>query len=319
MKKLITILLVVAMLLAMTVTAHADEEFTPTTYKTAQGTAVVDGVKDEAYEQSDVLVVEKGGLDRELLEGHATAKAWTLWDEANLYVYVEVNDTTPGGVPDETDSAWENESIEIYVDYENNKEFQNSLAASAEACQLRICRYPDSYPQITGQGLFQSQFAENTTFKVVDNGENGYIVEAAIKHSEYSMLGKIGFSVQINDDMNGDKVRDSIVYVDALQKDAWQFTDLLDTIELDGFVAPVVDTSSEETSSVEETTSTEETSSTEEITSTEDTSSETVSLGISSESENKTEPSLDFVMTIVVFALAAAAIAAIIVFTVKKK
>ena len=313
MKKLITILVVVAMLMSLTVVAYADEEFTPTTYKTAKGTAVVDGVKDEAYELSDALVVEKGGLDRELLEGHATAKAWTLWDEDCLYVYVEVNDTTPGGIPTDTDPAWENESIEIYVDYEDNKNFQNPLSGSLEGCQLRICRYPDSYPKITGVGALQSQFAEGTTYKVVDNGENGYIVEAAIKHSEYSMLGKIGFSVQINDDMNGDKVRDSIVYVDALQKDAWQFTDLLDTIELDGFVAPVEDTSSEETSSVEETTSTEETASVEE------TSSETVSLGITSEADKTTSPSLDFVMTIVVFVLAAAAIAGIIVFTTKKK
>ena len=121
MKKLITIIVVVAMLMSLTVVAYADDTFTPTTYKTAQGTAVVDGVKDEAYELSDVLVVEKGGLDRPLLDGHATAKAWTLWDYDYLYVYVEVNDTTPGGVPTETDPAWENESIEIYIDYENNE------------------------------------------------------------------------------------------------------------------------------------------------------------------------------------------------------
>ena len=100
-------------------------------------------------------------------------------------------------------------------------------------------------------------------------------------HSEYSLLGKMGFSVQINDDVNGDKVRDNVVYVDALQKDAWQFTDLLDTIEFDGFVAPSTDTSSEETSSVEETTS-------EEVTS-EETTSETATETTSSEATSSEE------------------------------
>ena len=323
MKKLITFIVALAMLLTVTATVYADDTFTPKTYKTAKGTAVVDGVKDEAYELSDVFTVEKGGLDRELLDGHATAKAWTLWDYDNLYVYVEVKDTTPGGVPTSIDPSWENESIEIYVDYEDNKSLMNPIAQSFEACQLRICRYPDSFPEITGVGANRAAFAEGTTYKVVDNGADGYIVEAAIKHSPTSLLGKMGFSVQINDDMNGDKVRDSVVYVDALQKDAWQYTDLLDTIEFDGFVAPVTETSSEETSSVEETASTEETSSdvvSEETSSTEtNETSSTASLEIPSQAQTTTEPSLDFVMTIIVFVLAAAAIAGIIVFTTKKK
>ena len=313
MKRMIIALIAIAVLLAMTTVAYADDAvFTPKVYKTAQGTAILDGVKDKAYELSDMFIVENGGLDRELLDGHATAKAWTLWDEENLYVYVEVNDTTPGGVPTKDDPAWENESIEIYVDYEDNKEYQNKLAASAEACQLRVCRYPESYPDITGEGLFQSDFAAGTTYKVIDNGTDGYIVEAVIKHSQYSFIGKIGFSVQINDDMDGDKVRDSIVYVDALQKDAWQFTDLLDTIELEGYVAPSQDTSSEDTSSADVS---------EEISSADinEEPSQTVSLGISSESGNTNSPKYDFVISITVFLLAAAAITGIVVFTTKKK
>ena len=312
MKRILTILVITAMLFALTAEVYADDvAFTPKTYKTAQGTAVLDGVKDEAYELSDVFTVENGGLDRELLDGHATAKAWTLWDAENLYVYVEVHDTTPGGVPTSDDPAWENESIEIYVDYEDNKNFQNSLAGSAEACQLRICRYPDSYPDITGEGLFQSDFAAGTTYKVVDNGADGYVVEACIKHSQYSLLGKMGFSVQINDDMDGDKVRDSVVYVDALQKDAWQFTDLLDTIEFYGFTPPTVSEDVSEEPSSEPAESAEQTSSAD----VSEEASETVSLGIPSE----TEPELDFVITMAVFVLAAGAIVAIIIFTTKKK
>lgn len=304
MKRIITVFVAILMLVITTVTVYADDAvFTPTTYKTAQGTAVIDGVKDEAYENSDMLTVEKGGLDRELRDGHATAKVWTLWDYDCLYVYAEVNDTTGGPAPNPTDDkAWEIESVEIYIDYENNKTLQNSLPSSAEACQLRICRYPDSYPDITGEGLFRFEFAEGTTYKVIDNKENGYIVEAAISHSKTSFTGKMGFSLQINDDADGDKVRDNVVYVDALQKDAWQFTDLLDTIEFEGFVAPEP-TSSEETVSVEETSSAEA----------------TASLGtVSLDTPQQSQATLDPVISLIVFALAAGAIVLIIVFTTKK-
>ncbi len=315
MKKFLTILLAAALSVTMAVTAYADDTFTPKTYKTAQGTATVDGVKDEAYEKSDVFVVDKGGLDRELRDGHATAKVWTLWDYDCLYVYAEVNDTTPGGVPTESDPSWENESVEIYVDYENNKNLMNPIAQSLEACQLRICRYPDSFPDVTGVGANRFSFAEGMTFKVVDNKENGYIVEAAIKHSETSFTGKMGFSFQINDDADGDKVRDNIVYVDALQKDAWQYTDLLDTIEFEGFVAPEKPpVSSEETSSADEIDSVVETSSADEP------DSETPSLGLTSSTEAPMrEATLDPVISIVVFVVAAAAIAAIILLATKKK
>ena len=235
MKKIISIViaLVMVMTMGMSVFAEVDTYF-PFLFKTANGTPTIDGVRDEAYEASDMIDIMQPGLMDLPLEGHATAKVWTLWDDTNIYVYAEVNDTTPQtGAATEVD-PWMLDSVEVYLDFANTKASNAYMHEQELTGQFRFCRTAE-YAEVSGVGLYTDEAKDKVEFKVIDNGAEGYIVEAAIPHRDLAQ--KVGFSFQINDDMDDDMVRDITVYTKMDGYMACQMNYVYDTLDLEGCTA----------------------------------------------------------------------------------
>ena len=234
MKKLVAIVLMLAMLFAISTTAFAyiDTSF-PFLFETQKGTPTIDGVRDEAYDASDMIDIMQVGLMDLDLDGHATAKVWTLWDDTNIYVYTEVNDTTPGDSWCEGIDPWVIDSVEIYVDFKNTKDPKTEMHDEELTGQIRFCRTSVDY--ITGEGQYTKEVKDNIEYKVIDNGTAGYIVEAAIPHRDLAQ--KMGFFVQVNDDMNDDLVRDVSVYTKMDGYLACQYNYVFDTLNLVGCTA----------------------------------------------------------------------------------
>lgn len=235
MKKTVVFIIAVLVAMTMSVTAFAEvDTYFPFLFKTANATPTIDGVKDEAYEGSDMIDIMQPGMLDLALEGHATAKVWTLWDDTNIYVYAEVNDPTPATTYSEGTDPWMLDSVEVYVDFANTKASNAYMHEQELTGQFRFCRTAE-YPEVSGVGMYTDEAKDNVEFKVIDNGTDGYIVEAAIPHRD--LAKKIGFSFQINDDMDADQVRDITIFTKMDGYMACQMNYAFDTLELEGCTA----------------------------------------------------------------------------------
>ncbi len=236
MKKLTAILVVMAILVTMGTTAFAEIDTTmPFIFKTAKATPTIDGVRDEAYGASDAIDIKQYGLSDSFIEGHATAQLWTLWDDNFIYFYAEMNDPTPSNQYFEGMSGWMIDGVEIYVDCANIKTDSSARIQDQElTAKYRFYRTPtrNGYDISCPMGM---ELGDKVQYKTVDNGVDGYIVEAAIPVRDLS--GKIGFCFQINDDMNDDQLRDISVFTKDAGYLACQFNYVFDTLELEGCTA----------------------------------------------------------------------------------
>ncbi len=236
MKKYLSLFLVFLLVLSVAAPAFAvspDELTKPILFKAAKGTPVLDGEMDDLYKESSQILVRTGGPNAELPEGYATGTAYTLWDDGHIYVYIEVADNTPGSAPTDGVGGWECDSVEVYVDYANNKTNDDALDGSPYAAQIRFSRY-EEYKQFGTIGDAHSYIDPALEYKVVNSADK-YIIEAAIPCKDISKI--IGFALQLNDDMNADLKRDATVYIRPTQNTAWGYTSVLDSLELVGCTA----------------------------------------------------------------------------------
>lgn len=236
MKKFLSLFLVFLLVLSVTAPAFAvspDELTKPILFKAAKGTPVLDGEMDDLYKESSQILVRTGGPNAELPEGYATGTAYTLWDDGHIYVYIEVADNTPGSAPTEDVGGWECDSVEVYVDYINNKTNDDALDGNPDAAQIRFSRY-EAYKECGTSGGAHSYIDSALEYKVVSTADK-YIIEAAIPCKNISKI--IGFALQLNDDMNADLKRDATVYIRPAQNTAWGYTSVLDSLELVGCTA----------------------------------------------------------------------------------
>ena len=83
----------------------------------ASGTAVIDGTVDAAWSNATVYTLTKSSGT--LPSGHVLSATWQgLWDATNLYVLVNVTDDV---LLQYVTNPWEGDSVEVYVDADNNK------------------------------------------------------------------------------------------------------------------------------------------------------------------------------------------------------
>ncbi|PZD97204.1 hypothetical protein DNH61_03770 [Paenibacillus sambharensis] len=166
-------------------------EHPPTSESANQGTAVyatpvVDGSVDEAWSRAKAMPVNRYQTAWQGAAG--TAKA--LWDDQNLYVLVQVTDAQL----DKTSvNAWEQDSVEIFVDQNNGK---TSFYQDDDG-QYRVNF--DNETSFNPESL-----AEGFVSAVQKTGTN-YTVEAQIPLDSISPAegDKLGFDVQINDAKDG--------------------------------------------------------------------------------------------------------------------
>ena len=190
MKKLGSLALAALLVAALSVSASA-----ASTSSAAQGTATIDGKKDDIY-ACDPLIIntdENGGASQ-----GATGKVWTAWDASNLYVYAEITDAAVTAQADVT-TAWSNDSVEVYI----NLSGEEGAIADINAAQIT---YGPSFESIQGGGLYRENNIDNikTAYTYTDYG---YTVEIAIPWgSEYSPKAdaKITVACGINDDTDKD-------------------------------------------------------------------------------------------------------------------
>ena len=159
--------------------------------KAKYGTPKIDGEIDDLWNNTEEFITDVVVIGS---TNNAKATVKTMWDEQYLYVLTIVNDPT---LNKSSSNAWEQDSIEIFVDENNNK----SETYQDDDAQFRV---NFANEQSFGAGASPDRFI--TATKVVPNG---YIVEIAIrwKTIKPSAGMMIGFDCQVNDaDVNGSRV-----------------------------------------------------------------------------------------------------------------
>ena len=153
-----------------------------------KGTPVIDGeFDDEAWKTADELPVAiKVGAK-------ASASAKILWDDEYLYVLADVKDSVLNKA---SSDAWEQDSVEIFVDENNNK----TSTYEADDKQYRI-NFENTH-SFNGTKCVE----ENIKSEVVVT-EDGYKIEAALKWTDIAPVegAKVGLDIQVNDADNSGK------------------------------------------------------------------------------------------------------------------
>lgn len=158
-----------------------------------KGTPVIDGEMEEIWNNAPELFTDVW------VEGSqgAQATARVLWDDGYLYVFAKVRDTL---LSKSSANPWEQDSLEIFVDQNHGQ----TGSYEPDDGQYRVnFDNEQSYNGMASADNFV------TATKVI---EGGYVVEAALQLDPTWIKGgaKIGFDVQVNNDEDGDGVRDSV-------------------------------------------------------------------------------------------------------------
>lgn len=179
-------------LAALLVTALGASAAAASTSQAANGTATIDGKKDNIY-ACDPLAVEIDETTGAKTEKGATGKAWTAWDDKNLYVYVEVTDAKVTA-KDKVTSIWQNDSVEVYI----NLEGKDGKIADINAGQIT---YGPSFTKLAGGGKYQAAHLDDIQ-KAFTYTDTGYTVELALPWDNFDAKegATLGFSIGIDDD-----------------------------------------------------------------------------------------------------------------------
>ncbi|GGK90245.1 beta-xylanase [Sphaerisporangium melleum] len=152
----------------------------------AKGTPVVDGVPDALWTKAPEVTTAtwvQGG-------GGATAKVRALWDAGHLYVLARVTDAH---LSEESQNAWEQDSVEIFADPGNGK----TKGYDDDDGQYRV--------SFTGRqtvgGTFDAAGVRDNLVSAAKTVPGGYVVEASIALPTItpSAGDLLGFDVQVND------------------------------------------------------------------------------------------------------------------------
>jgi endo-1,4-beta-xylanase len=159
-----------------------------------KGTPVIDGEEDEVWADAEEIVTDVWVVG----SSGATGVAKTLWDDENLYVYVTVTDPL---LSKASENVYEQDSFEVFLDENNAK----TTTYEGDDSQYRI--------NFDNEASFNGNAKAEKLTSATKLTDDGYIVELAIQFDtvvpEEGML--IGFDIQVNNDEDGDGVRDSVV------------------------------------------------------------------------------------------------------------
>ncbi len=156
----------------------------------------------------------------------ASATAKVLWDEENLYILADVKDSV---LNKDSGDAWQQDSIEIFVDENNAK----TGAYQDDDKQYRV-NYVNEH-SFNGTKCVEENF--NTEVTVT---EEGYVVEAAIKWTDITPAvgALVGLELQVNDADESGKRAGTLSWADNTGN-GWSSTEVFGTIILtDGSNVP---------------------------------------------------------------------------------
>ncbi|HEX7072177.1 MAG TPA: sugar-binding protein [Rhodothermales bacterium] len=205
----------------------------------APSTPVIDGVLDAAWAEAGT-VVGSNVPTGEPLSGpdDLAARAYAMWNDAGLYVFVDVTDDELYG--NESADTWRDDAVEVFLDGNNAKveraydSNDGQFTVGLNDTELTGAKgRPDM-----GDGV---QFASNPT-------ANGYAVEMAVPWASLELnpvVGAlIGFEFQVNDDDDGGDRDSKLTWFDATDN-AWQWAHVFGTAMLVETVDVAVDEADE--------------------------------------------------------------------------
>jgi endo-1,4-beta-xylanase len=157
------------------------------------GTPIIDGEEDEVWAGAEEVETAVWVLG----DSGSTATAKTMWDDEYLYAYVTVTDAL---LSKAASNPWEQDSIEIYVDQNNAK----TTVYQPDDGQYRV-NFDNEQSFLGGATAEKIRSASRLI-------EDGYVIELAIQldaiQPQEGMI--IGFDFQVNNDENGNGVRDTV-------------------------------------------------------------------------------------------------------------
>ncbi len=164
-----------------------------------RGTPVIDGNIERAWSKAESFETRTFVLG----SSGATARVRTMWDDGHLYVLAQVTDPL---LSEASPNAWEQDSIEIFVDADNAQ----ATAYDGDDSQFRV--------SFANARSFGGAGSDARLVSVTKTVPGGYIVEASIaiddlptpRHWPFGDRAFVGFDVQVNDDGLGDGVRSSV-------------------------------------------------------------------------------------------------------------
>lgn len=199
-KTLLTLVLAGILTLSFTATALADPN---ASWNAGKGTAVIDGIKDEAYagaQQMKMDAVSDGSADG------TSSNAWALYDAEAIYFFVEVADSE---LDDANANVWEKDSVEFR--FENKDQLMQAYAVS-EAFDGTIA---------SEVKVLKTDIGYNVEFKVPYAAVEGESVLFTLQVNCASG-GKRNCTLHTNDDL----------------KDAWQNNAVFETLVFSSGDAP---------------------------------------------------------------------------------
>ncbi len=223
------------------------------TYRAAQGTAVLDGIVDSAYQSAEAIYVDRNSAGAYEI-GAASAVVHTLYDSSYLYCIAEVADSTVNSSATRpADSNYGLDGVQFFFDFLNT-DTASSTAASypfvagesgyiiADLAASDHLRADGSAIARSHQG-FSSYWGDPSKldYRTVRT-DQGYNVELriALSDSVKQRLANqetdilIGGGFQVNDDTNDDGVRERLSLSNGLINSAWVSPWALDSILLNG-------------------------------------------------------------------------------------
>ncbi|MBN1978801.1 MAG: endo-1,4-beta-xylanase, partial [Anaerolineae bacterium] len=176
------------------------------TAEATHGLPVIDAVEDDAWASADAITTDV------LVEGakESTATVKAMWGAGHLYVYAVVSDTY---LTDKSSNAWEQDSIEVFVDQNNAK----TASYETDDSQYRV-----NYKNVRSVGS-QTSVDDLTSATRILTASNpitpsevitrGYVVELSIRLDEVAPSNSvmIGFDFQVNNDNDDSDGRDGVV------------------------------------------------------------------------------------------------------------
>ncbi len=205
----------------------------PTTIPGTVSAPTIDGVRDASYGTAQTISRTLVGT------AGAISGSWSAsHDGTNLYLHVAVNDAVK--TRDSGSTAYQDDSVELYIDRRNAKDSTYGAASSygnPDVFQYTV-GYNDAAPTVSGiNGSLSGIVLAWTT------STDGYMLELKIPWSTIggarAVGDEVGFDVHLNDDDNGGE-RDAKASWAATSDVAWRRPDVFGTVKLGAATAPPV-------------------------------------------------------------------------------
>ena len=223
------------------------------TYRAAQGTAVLDGIADSAYQSAEAIYVDRNSAGA-YETGAASAVVHTLYDSHYLYCIAEVTDSTVNSSTTRpADTNYGLDGVQFFFDFLNTDTASSTAASypfvSGESGYVIADLVASDHLRADGTAIVRSHQGFSSywwnlsklDYRAVQTGQ-GYNIELriALSDSVKTRLAnqeaniRIGAGFQVNDDTDDDGVREQLSLSNGLINSAWVSPWALDSILLNG-------------------------------------------------------------------------------------